>query len=71
MKPNKATIKRELKKLRAVIEADGPILLEPRIAQAIEYGIRWATEETVGWPRPVKEASVLAAIVRNEMKQTP
>lgn len=70
MKPTKAKIKAELKKLRHVVEnSDCPITV--RIAYSMEHAIRWATEETVGWNKPHKDASGDAEILKNQIKQRP
>lgn len=66
--PAPTTIKRELRKLREYIDSgeDGPIAM--RIAYAMETAIRWATEPTVGWPKPVREAKTNADILRKELE---
>lgn len=50
-----STIKRELKKLRHIVE-NNPDHYEARFAQAMETAIKWAREDTHGWPSPSKEA---------------
>lgn len=66
MKPDR-TVRRELNRLRRIgIEGNGDPALT-RVSQAIEYGIRWAREETRGWDLPLEEAGSLAAIMRQEL----
>lgn len=55
MKPTPKKVKAELKKLRKFIETT-KCPIESRIAYAMEQSIRWATQETVGWPKPNREA---------------
>jgi hypothetical protein len=66
MKPNRKTISSALNQLRFVVEKSPDPALR-RTAQAMETAIRWATEETVGWKRPHKEAVELAKLVRDEV----
>lgn len=66
MKPTKEKVAAELKKLRSVVEnSNDPA--ETRIAYAMEHAIRWATEETVGWTKPHKEAAEFAKLIRSEI----
>lgn len=68
MKPTKTKIRRALKALRKLAE-DGESHRIQRIAQAMETAIRWATEETVGWPTPDREANLVAkCLLDDEMR---
>jgi hypothetical protein len=66
MKQTPETLQRELKKLRKIVETSKDPL-ETRIAYTIEHAIRWATQETVGWPRPHKEVSDVAKMVEKRL----
>lgn len=69
MKPTKAKIEAELKKLRHIVENSGD-LIEVRIAYSMEQAIRWATEETVGWNKPHKDTSLAAEILKDEIRHS-
>lgn len=60
------TIKRRLKELRAQIDSTKDPAVE-RISYAMECGIRWAREETVGWEPPAETARELAVLLRREL----
>lgn len=63
-----AHIHREMKRLRKFIEADGmgdPVA--KRIAYSIETALRWALEDTVGWPGLVEEAKDNAACLEVDL----
>ena len=67
MKPSQRTIKRHLKDLRALIDAnDDPC--GHRIAYGMETAIRWVVEDTTGWGKMSDEAVILANILRNELR---
>lgn len=68
VQPTPEQIADELKRLREMIEADSTPSMDGRVAQAIEYGIRWATEKTAGWAKPAEEAQALSRIIQDEMK---
>jgi len=55
MKKKASTIKRELAKLRKQIEQNDDPLLS-KVSYIMENAIRWATEDTVGWDLPSKDA---------------
>jgi hypothetical protein len=67
-KPSKATLKRRMRELREMIEDSGTDAITGRLAQAMEWGIMWATEETVGWPRPTRQVELLAECLGLEVK---
>lgn len=65
---SKTTIRKHLRELRQLIEnTDDP--LERQIAYAMETAVRWATEETVGWPGLREEAKAEARILAKELEQ--
>jgi hypothetical protein len=37
-----------------------------RVAQAIEFGIKWARHDVRGWNSPTEEATQLAKLIRHE-----
>ena len=61
-----STIKRELSSLRedAIERTDDRVLM--RVAQAVEFGIRWARHDVKGWNSPTQEATELAKLIRHE-----
>jgi hypothetical protein len=66
-KPSESAIQHELSRLRAFIDtSDDPIAT--RIAYAVETAIRWATEETADWDKPLEEAQSEAKILRAELE---
>lgn len=67
MKQTPKKIKAALKKLRETVETNSDPYVT-RTAQAMETAIRWATEETVGWPKPHKEAEEMAQCLKNDLK---
>lgn len=67
MKPTPERTKHALKKLRAIVETS-KCPIEIRIAYAVEHGIRWATENTVGWPAPSKSVLDDARILKADLK---
>lgn len=64
--PSPATIKRRLAELRLLIDTTKDPY-EARIAYAMETAIVWATEHTVDWYPPAKEAVVYAEILRKDL----
>jgi len=64
--PSDRAIRRSLKELRELIDTSkDPI--ETRIAYAMETAIIWATSKTVGWPKMVDDARLMASRLRNEI----
>jgi hypothetical protein len=62
-----STVRRHLKGLRDIVETSkDPI--EIRIAYAMEQAVRWAVEDTSGWPSLADEARANTQILRNELK---
>lgn len=67
-----ATVKRELRRLRAFIESEPLTSLEGSIAYTIEHAIRWAREPGIkGWPSPLEEAKRSADRMRKEQVRAP
>ena len=64
--PARSTIRRRLNELRSLIDTTKDPY-EARIAYAMETAIRWATERTVGWPPPAKEARFMAALLKTDL----
>ena len=64
--PARSTILRRLKELRDLIDTTKDPY-EARIAYAMETAIQWATEHTVGWQPPAKEARLLAEMLRTDL----
>lgn len=65
MKPADSQIRRELQRLRRIIETSrDPV--ERRVAQSMEEAIRWATEDTVGWTHPSATVRQYADMIRAE-----
>lgn len=64
--PNAKSRKAALKQLRATIEDEDDRIVA-RMAQAMEYGIQWATSTTHDWLTPAKEVRQIAAILRREL----
>jgi len=62
------TVKDRTRELRRYCIEDTCDPLLKRIAQAIEYGIRWSREPVVGWNTPQVEAAQLAEILRKEIR---
>lgn len=65
MKPSQATLKKHLRELRHVVEHD-PDPIVRRLAYQAETSIRWATQDTVGWPTPVKDVLANARLLHEE-----
>lgn len=63
----KKSIDKALKDLRVQIDsADSDPILK-RISYAIETAIVWATQDTVGWPKPAKDAIEQSDILRDHL----
>lgn len=62
-----STIRRNLRALRKICETSkDPI--ESRMAQAMESAIRWAREDTRGWPQMDVEAREMTKILRRDIQ---
>lgn len=60
-----ATIKRELDRLRKLIEDPSTPPITKRVAWAQEQAIRWAIERTRGWTSPSEQSVVIEKLIRN------
>lgn len=67
-KPTPVTVRRQLKRLRHVIETD-PDAMVKRIGYAIETAVRYVSEDTVGWPDLVTQAREEADFMKREFPQ--
>ncbi len=70
MRQNQAKIRAAIKALRRRVDAGGDVCAV-RLAYAMECALRWATEDTVGWQKPVTEAELLAIMLRQELRGEP
>lgn len=67
-KKSERTIKRNLGQLRNLIDTtEDPVL--KRVAYSMENAVRWATENTVGWPGLVQQAVSEAYMLKQENKE--
>lgn len=67
-RPSQRTIAKNLKELRSIIDSNkDPILC--RIAYEMETAVRWATENTVGWPSLRQQAIEATDMLRKELLQ--
>lgn len=67
-RPTDKEIEASLVKLRALCEGcivDDPV--KGRLAQAMEYALRWSREETHDWHSPEEEVELVAAILKGEV----
>jgi hypothetical protein len=69
MKKSDALVKRELRRLRRFIDSSNDPI-DRRIAYVVETAIRWARQDTVGWPTPLKDALANADLLRTELART-
>ena len=63
---SKRSIKRTLKKLREIIDNSTDIETV-RMAYFAETTLRWATEDTVSWPRPEDDLLDEVFLLKQEM----
>lgn len=66
-KPTPAVIKKELQRLRKFIDGEKESSIEVRIAWQVENILRWVTERTKGWPKPLESAIEMAHLIRRDM----
>jgi hypothetical protein len=67
-KPSERTIKREIKRLREYIDDNPGDQVGMRIAYEVETALRWATESTTGWDKPLESCLDAANILRRELR---
>ena len=68
MKQTRKTIQAEIRKLRKFIDANNGTPTELHMAYLAETILRWTTEETAGWPKPLKEVQEMSRILENELR---
>ena len=68
MRKSDRRVSQALKDLRDLVEEDADPIVR-RIAYAVEQGIRWAREDTVGWPDPANDVRADAALLRQELER--
>lgn len=66
-KPTAEKIAEVLARLRSICDDAARNPYEQRMAQAQETAIRWATEETSGWPDPDEDALLMAQILKADI----
>lgn len=64
-----STVRKELRRLRQVIDSPDTDNLTKRVAYEVEQAIRWAREDVVGWPSPLASAVDGANLIREEIKR--
>lgn len=69
MAKSKSDVQDALRELREFVDEDGPDKMATRIAYELECIIRWVTENTVDWPRPLQSAKDCAHIIREDIKR--
>lgn len=63
-----STVRRELKRLRQLIDSPDTDNLTKRVAWEVEQAIRWAREDVVRWAKPTESAVSGASLIRQEIK---
>lgn len=62
-----SSVDREMNRLRRLCESvDDPLLA--RIAWEVLHAIRWAREDTTGWPKPTSSAISATNLIREDMR---
>ena len=64
-----STVKKHLRELRALIDSSDDDPATMRIAYAMECAVRWATENTTGWPGLAAEAKILSGLLKKELSK--
>lgn len=64
--PSASTIRRRVAELRKFIETPGSDPVAVRVAYEVEQAIRWAREDTVGWPTPLASACATAVLIKSD-----
>lgn len=65
---SKATVLRELKRLRKYIDKENDPI-KKRMAYHAETVLTWAFKNTEGWNKPLEESIAEAEMLRKELKQ--
>jgi hypothetical protein len=66
-----STIHRELRRLHRFAQSGEGSVAERRIAYAVACAIRWAREDTKGWPAPLEDVKAQAQCLANDSESTP
>lgn len=66
-----STIRRELSRLHRFASSGEGTVAERRFAYAIACAIRWARDDTRGWPSPLEDAKAQAQCLANDLDSTP
>ena len=64
----KATIKREIRAMRRLIDSGAGTLLERRLAYLMESTLRWVVEDVRGWPTRIRDVHETAHLIQSETK---
>jgi len=59
-------VRKNLSELRKIIDETNDII-EARVAQCLETGITWATQETEGWDNMWDETVLMTKIIKQEI----
>ena len=63
-----STIKKELRRLRVLIDDPDTDSVTQRVAWEVEHAIRWAREDVKGWPSPTASVVDGAELIRAEQE---
>lgn len=63
-----STVRKELRRLRQLIDSPDTDNLTKRVAWEVKQAIRWAREDVVGWAKPTESAVSGANLIRREIK---
>lgn len=64
-----STVRKELRQLRQIIDAQDTDNLTKRIAWEVEHAIRWARQNVKDWPSPTSSVVSGANLIREEIKR--
>lgn len=64
-----STVRKELRRLRQLIDSPDTDNLTKRVAYEVEQAIRWAREDVKGWPCPLAAAVSGANLIREEIQR--
>lgn len=64
-----STVRKELRRLRQMIDSPDTDNLTKRVAWEIEQAIRWAREDVKNWSSPMASAISGANLIREEVKR--
>ena len=63
-----STIKKELRRLRVLIDDPDTDKVTKRVAWEVLHAIRWAREDVTGWPSPTASVVGGANLIRSEQE---